>query len=49
VFADLYPDSIRQEFRTDFKKYITARIDYYKAGNNEKEILYALKNAEVIS
>jgi hypothetical protein len=32
--TDLYPDSIRQEFRTDFKKYINARIDYYKAGND---------------
>ncbi len=32
---DLYPDSIHQQFRTDFKKYIIARIDYYKGGNYE--------------
>ncbi len=36
--ADLYPDSIRQEFRSDLKKYINARIDYYKAGNDENKI-----------
>ncbi len=47
--TDLYPDSIRQEFRTDFKKYIIARIDYYKAGNDENKIQGALKNAEIIS
>ncbi len=47
--TDLYPDSIRQEFRTDFKKYINARIDYYKAGNDENKIQAALKNAEIIS
>ncbi len=47
--SDLYPDSIRQEFRTDFKKYIIARIDYYKAGNDENKIQTALKNAEIIS
>ena len=47
--ADLYPDSIRQIFRNNFKKYITARIDYYKAGNDENKIQDALKNAEIIS
>ena len=31
--SDLYPDSIRNEFRNNFKKYITARIDYYKAAS----------------
>lgn len=47
--ADLYPDSIRRELRTDFKKYIVARIDYYKAGNDENKIQEASKNAEIIS
>jgi uncharacterized membrane protein YsdA (DUF1294 family) len=47
--TDLYPDSIRQELKTDFKKYIIARIDYYKAGNDENKIQDALKNAETIS
>src|SRR6476660_1691436 len=27
--ADLYSDSIRNEFRADFKKYLEARIAYY--------------------
>ncbi len=47
--SDLYPDSIRNEFRNNFKKYIIARIDYYKAGNDENKIQDALKNAEIIS
>ncbi len=47
--SDLYPDSIRQQFRTDFKEYIIARIDYYKAGNDENKIQGALKNAGIIS
>ena len=47
--SDLYPDSIRNEFRNNFRKYITARIDYYKAGNDENKIQDALKNAEILS
>lgn len=27
--SDLYPDSVRNEFRNDFSKYIEARLDYY--------------------
>jgi hypothetical protein len=27
--ADLYPDSIRQAFREDFKQYLEARIDFF--------------------
>ena len=27
--SDLYSDSVRDAFRTDFKKYLEARIDYY--------------------
>lgn len=27
--SDLYPDSVREEFRADFKKYIDARVAYY--------------------
>lgn len=47
--SDLYPDSIRQELRKDFKAYIIARIDYYKAGTDENKIAEALKNAALIS
>src|SRR3954452_9898389 len=28
--SDLYPDSVRDAFRTDFKKYIDARVSYYE-------------------
>jgi hypothetical protein len=29
--ADLYSDSVRDAFRSDFKKYVEARIAYYKS------------------
>ena len=47
--ADLYPDSVSNKFRNRFKEYITERIDYYKAGNDENKIQDALKNAEIIT
>ena len=47
--SDLYPDSIRSEFRNDFKEYIAARIAYYEAGNDENKIRASLDNAENIS
>lgn len=47
--CDLYPDSVRNKFRSRFKDYIKARIDYYKAGNDENKIQDALQNADIIS
>ncbi len=47
--CDLYPDSIRNQFRKDFKEYITARINYYKAGVDENKIKAEIKNAGIIS
>lgn len=47
--SDLYKDSIRNEFRNNFKTYISARINYYHAGNDETKIQDALKDAEHIS
>lgn len=47
--CDLYPDSVRIKFRSRYKDYINARIDYYKAGNDENKIQDALQNAEIIS
>ena len=47
--ADLYPDSIRNEFRKDFKSYVESRISYYDAGNDEIKISAALKEATKIS
>lgn len=47
--CDLYRDSIRNGFRNDFKEYITSRIEYFKAGNDENKIQNALRNARTIS
>ena len=47
--ADLYPDSLKAAFKRDFKEYITERIAYYQAGNNEEAIQTALHNASVLS
>ncbi len=45
--SDLYPDSIREAFRSDVKDYIAVRIQYYEAGDDE--IQTALQKASVIS
>ena len=47
--ADLYNDSIQKQFKIEFKKYLSARIDYYQAGTDEKKIQNALQNASLIS
>ncbi len=47
--CELYSDTIRNQFRKDFKEYIIARINYYKAGTDENKIKAEIKNAEVIS
>lgn len=47
--CDLYPDSVRQLLRQDFKEYIDDRIAYYKAGADEQKIQTALKRGEVHS
>ncbi len=40
--TDLYPDSIRAEFRKDFKQYVEYRISYYEAGADVNKITDAL-------
>jgi hypothetical protein len=47
--CDLYPDSVRNLLRADFKKYVEARIAYYEAGDNQKKIQEALFTADSIS
>jgi hypothetical protein len=47
--CDLYPDSVRNLLREDFKKYVEARIAYYNAGDNNKQIQAALIRADSIS
>lgn len=46
--CDIYPDSLRNLLRADFKEYIEARITYYNELDNDKSS-QALKRAELIS
>ena len=47
--CDMYPDSIRNPLRADFKEYVETRIGYFNAGNDEDKISGEIKNAELIS
>lgn len=47
--CDMYPDSIRQILRADFKNYIDARVAYYKAGTDAAKNQEAIKDAEKYS
>lgn len=47
--ADMYPDSIRLEFKKDFQQYLETRINYYSAGNDEIKIQKTITDAAKIS
>lgn len=47
--CDMYPDSIRNPLRKEFKDYIETRIAYYDAGNDEDKMTLQLDKAEEIS
>jgi hypothetical protein len=47
--ADLYPDSVRREFRKDLQQYLEARILYRNAGIDEIKIAEKLHDARKIS
>ncbi len=47
--ADLFPDSVRNLFRQDFKEYVEARIAYYDAGVDKNKIDSALKKGNYYS
>lgn len=47
--CDLYPDSVRNLLRSDFKSYVDARIAYYDAGDDQKQIQETLARADSIS
>ena len=47
--CDMYPDSIRNPLRANFKEYVEARIAYYAAGDDEEKIQKELKTANEIS
>jgi hypothetical protein len=48
-YTDLYPDSIRREFRKDLQQYFETRILYRSAGIDEVKIGVALRDARKIS
>lgn len=45
--ADLYPDSIRQAFRNDFRNYLETRIQFFDAGIDTAKALQALRDGSV--
>ncbi len=47
--CDLYPDSIRNILRKDFREYVEARVDYYNAGDDEDLIKKSLGKANIYS
>ncbi|HZZ76706.1 MAG TPA: hypothetical protein VFE04_12290 [Puia sp.] len=47
--CDMYPDSIRNLLRSDFKNYLETRLAYYDASDNEELIKQTLEQADSIS
>jgi hypothetical protein len=47
--CDMYPDSVRNLFRVDFKNYLETRIAYYAVGDNEDMIKGTLEKSDSIS
>lgn len=47
--ADIYPDSLKNEFKKDFKSYLDSRRDYYLLDNNEQKLTASLKQSAVAS
>ncbi|HEX5025006.1 MAG TPA: hypothetical protein VFV68_07025 [Agriterribacter sp.] len=45
--CDLYPDSVRNVLREDFKAYVETRIDYYDAGDDESLIKRSLEKGNI--
>lgn len=46
--CDLFPDSIRNLMRADFKEFLEARIAYYEAGSDNARVLDEIKKAKKI-
>ena len=46
--ADLYPDSIRQEFRREFRNYVDTRIFYFEAGKDLTKVRAAIDSTNAI-
>lgn len=45
--ADIYPDSIKNEFKKDFKAYLSSRKDFYTLKNDEAKIDASLKQTAI--
>ena len=47
--ADIYPDSLKNEFKKDFKLYLNSRRDYYLLDNNEQKLTASLQQSAFTS
>lgn len=47
--SDIYPDSLKNEFKKDFKSYIDSRKDYYLLDNDYEKLTNALKKTAIVS
>ena len=47
--ADLYPDSIREQFRKDFKQYVELRIQYHQSRPDVTDLQNILKDGSAVS
>lgn len=47
--ADLYPDSLRNVLRNDFKQYLELRIAYFDAGYNQQKINASVSGSSAIA
>lgn len=47
--ADIYPDSLKMEFKKDFKLYLDSRRDFYTVGDDEAKINASLKQSAKMS
>jgi hypothetical protein len=46
--ADMYPDTARKAFRSDFKDYLEARITYYESRRHLADVTQSLNEADVL-
>ena len=47
--SDIYPDSLKNEFKKDFESYVKSRKDYYLLENDEEKLNTSLKQSAVAS
>ena len=47
--SDIYPDSLKNEFKKDFEAYLNSRRDYYLLDNDEVKLTASLKQSAVAS